>query len=81
MGGFRLLTLCETDRNKSERNINVTNGPEIKSYIHLKLTEKVHVGVGALHFDSKGQEIERGNTYYIHTGKEREKRRKRDSST
>ena len=53
MGGFRLLTLCETYRNESERNINVIKGPEIKSYIHLKLTEKVHVGVGALHFDSK----------------------------
>ena len=59
MGGFRLLTLCEIDRNKSERNINVIKGPEIKSYIHLKLTEKVHVGVGALHFDSKAQEIEK----------------------
>ena len=69
--------MCEADRNKSERKINVIKGPEIKSYIHLKLTEKVHVGVGSLHFDSKGQEIERGNTCYRHTGKEREKRRKR----
>mgnify|MGYP000123098706 FL=1 len=79
MGGFRLSTLCETDRNKSERNINVLKGPEIKRYIHLKLTEKVHVGVGGrcAPFRLKGTRNREEVIHITNTQKKRGKRGER----
>ena len=68
-GWFQVIDIeWDRDRNKSKRKINVIKGPKAKSYIHLKLTEKVQ-GCrcapfrveGALFFTLfKGVEVERG---------------------
>ena len=77
--------MWDKERNKSKHNINVIKGPETKSYIHLKLTKKVHVGVGGrcAPFRLKGTRNREEVIHITNTQKKRGKRgergEKRDS--